>query len=372
MEIINLCIELSYLETTWYKSIILGIESSTKPRKETIVFINQDDIASLEEGSVLIVVASTDSFVKDTISICLEHNIRPLIVGSNPNTSFGKRMSFVSIDRESAMFTNVNNLFNNGYQHIALIGANPSVYTDVSHTNGYRLACSRHGMTQCEQDIYYNTESIDNTISKFLENIKSYDAVVCTNDFVASYLLAKLHSLNIKVPEDIAVTGAGNSEISQYTNPPLTTIDIPLKQAGQYAVELYRILSCNNNIDYLNASLEFKIIYRESTVIKNKSIDHNVNPANDSYIPVFDKDYEASMKPIWNIANAFSSLDETDRRIISLILADKSNVSIASSVYISDSALSYRLNKIYSCVGVNGKEELKTLFKEYFPNYKSQ
>lgn len=370
MEIINLCIESAYADTTWCKRILHGIDINYSSKKECIVYIDEDNIQSLKSNSVLMIVGFTDAFILKTISTCVTHKIRPLLVGSNPKTFYGPKTSCVIIDRENAMFNNVNNLLNNGYKHIAMIGVNPSVYTDVSHMDGYRLALMQHGITNYEKDIYYNTESIDNTIDNFLKDVNSYDAVVCTNDYVATYLLSKFNELNIKVPEEIAITGAGNIEMSQYTTPPLTTIDIPLESAGKQAITLYRILSKNHELNYLNATLENKIEYRQSTRMLSKINDDTHAIINDSYVSISNNDYEASMKPIWNIADAFSQFDDTDRKIISEIVANKSNAAIASSIFMSDSALSYRLNKMYSLAHVSGKDELKYLFKKYFNNYK--
>lgn len=370
MEIINLCIEKAYTDTTWFKRIYHGIESSANLKKESINYIDEKYVENLKPNSVLIVIGFTDAFIEKVISICLKNKIRPLLVGSNPKTFYGPKTSCVIIDRENAMLNNVSNLINNGYKHIAMMGVNPLVYTDVSHMDGYRLALMKHGITNCEKDIYYNTESIDNTINNFLKNVKSYDAVVCTNDYVATYLLAKLNELNIRVPQDLAITGAGNIEISQFTNPPLTTIEIPLESAGKQTIMLYRILAKDKELNFLSATLEYKILYRESTNIHKTIQDNEPTIFSDSYVTISNNDYEASMKPIWNIADAFSQFDTVDKKIITEVLANKSNTAIASSIYISDSALNYRLNKMYTLAHVSGKDELKQLFKTYFSNYK--
>jgi DNA-binding LacI/PurR family transcriptional regulator len=42
----------------------------------------------------------------------------------------------------------------------------------------------------------------------------------------------------LRIPDDIAVISVDNIEISQYTYPPLSTVDIPKKEMGEVAVQL--------------------------------------------------------------------------------------------------------------------------------------
>ena len=49
-----------------------------------------------------------------------------------------------------------------------------------------------------------------------------------------------------RIPEDISVHGFDNLELSAYSNPPLTTIDLPLREMGiQTAKTLLDILNQN-------------------------------------------------------------------------------------------------------------------------------
>ncbi|MEG1477788.1 MAG: substrate-binding domain-containing protein, partial [Oscillospiraceae bacterium] len=46
-----------------------------------------------------------------------------------------------------------------------------------------------------------------------------------------------LYSMHITVPQDVAVIGLSNIELSLYTSPPLTTLEIPARQIGIAAVD---------------------------------------------------------------------------------------------------------------------------------------
>jgi len=63
-------------------------------------------------------------------------------------------------------------------------------------------------------------------------------AIMCSNDVVAFLLLRFLHAEGIRVPEDIAVTGYGNSMPDYTAAVSLTTIDQPFFEVGREAARL--------------------------------------------------------------------------------------------------------------------------------------
>lgn len=62
-------------------------------------------------------------------------------------------------------------------------------------------------------------------------------AVVCVNDYMAMGVLRELRSHGLIVPTDVSVTGFDNIEFSEFTNPPLTTLNIPRASIGRMAVD---------------------------------------------------------------------------------------------------------------------------------------
>ncbi len=62
------------------------------------------------------------------------------------------------------------------------------------------------------------------------------DAIFCGNDEIARGVIEALRDIGVRVPEDVAVVGFDNWEvISKQTRPPLTTIDMQLKELGHQA-----------------------------------------------------------------------------------------------------------------------------------------
>jgi len=61
-------------------------------------------------------------------------------------------------------------------------------------------------------------------------------AIFAANDDLARHVLEAAKSLGIAVPRQLSVIGIDNDDPSGFTEPPLTTIDIPIQEVGRQAV----------------------------------------------------------------------------------------------------------------------------------------
>jgi diguanylate cyclase (GGDEF)-like protein len=64
------------------------------------------------------------------------------------------------------------------------------------------------------------------------------DALICGNDYMAYGASEVLETLGIRVPDDVALTGVDNDQGARFANPPLTTIEQPLDEMADRAVEV--------------------------------------------------------------------------------------------------------------------------------------
>lgn len=98
-----------------------------------------------------------------------------------------------------------------------------------------------------------------NSLSK--ENYPT--ALVCFNDLVAIGALQELSRRGLSVPKDIAVTGCDNIFFSQYTSPPLTTIDLKPEVIASDATEAI-ITSPDSTRQNLIQHYEAPLVIRKS------------------------------------------------------------------------------------------------------------
>lgn len=96
------------------------------------------------------------------------------------------------------------------------------------------------------------------------------DGVFAANDMVATGCLLELLARGKRIPEDIAVVGFNNDQITRVVKPNLTTIHYPGKDAGRKAMcELLRLLT-DEEYQCGKVMLSPELIIRESSLRKKK------------------------------------------------------------------------------------------------------
>lgn len=91
-------------------------------------------------------------------------------------------------------------------------------------------------------------------------------ATICHNDLVAVGAIAGARSLGLEVPRDLSVAGFDNALFSRYTNPPLTTVNIPTTKQGEIAAKMLIELIEAPSDPLYSVQLQTELIVRESTM----------------------------------------------------------------------------------------------------------
>ncbi len=88
-------------------------------------------------------------------------------------------------------------------------------------------------------------------------------AIVCVNDYMAIGVLREVRAQGLHVPGDISVTGFDNIELSEFTNPALTTLNIPRANIGRMAYEA--IVGGRDTAAVSEMLIEPELVVRDST-----------------------------------------------------------------------------------------------------------
>ena len=113
-------------------------------------------------------------------------------------------------------------------------------------------------------------DGADNT-KKLLSKPYKIDGIFSANDVAAIGSIKYLKSVNVKIPEDIAIVGFSNEPISSVIEPSLTTINQSGFEIGKTAANLLikqiknKMLEFNNETIILNSNL----IKRKSSIRDN-------------------------------------------------------------------------------------------------------
>jgi LacI family transcriptional regulator len=162
----------------------------------------------------------------------------PLVLIDRPIE--GVRASFVGVDNEAVGRLATTHLIERGCRKIAHLRG-PKIGLAEKRLKGYLASLKRNKLT-ARPDYIVDAGFQDFTgylaMKQLLTVSTMPDAVFCYNDPVAIGAMKALREADLKVPEDVAVVGAGNVHYSDALAVPLTTIDQKTREIGARAAEL--------------------------------------------------------------------------------------------------------------------------------------
>ena len=156
-------------------------------------------------------------------------------------------------------------LINENCRRIAYIGPTLEVRSST-RINGYINALKKNGKQVdnsliCQVDGFTCETGIQGVTALFEQN--DIDGLVCANDLIAAGALLALSKRGLRIPEDVKVTGIDNISISQYLNPPLTTVDLHGYEVGTECADML-IARIQNDVPLSRKLIGCDIVKRES------------------------------------------------------------------------------------------------------------
>ncbi|TMW70145.1 LacI family DNA-binding transcriptional regulator [Alteribacter natronophilus] len=156
-----------------------------------------------------------------------------------------------------------------GRNRIGFIGVYESDHAvGVLRKQGYLDALEAEGKTPEEGWIQkgdFTAESGYRAMKSIWESAdRKPDAVFAVTDRLAVGALEYLRAIGVKTPEETAVAGIGNSEISKYVTPSLSTVDYNNEEAGMRTAELLleRLNSSGENREKI--VMGYRLLIRDS------------------------------------------------------------------------------------------------------------
>ncbi|WP_440897701.1 LacI family DNA-binding transcriptional regulator [Amphibacillus sp. Q70] len=97
-----------------------------------------------------------------------------------------------------------------------------------------------------------------------IDNNNVPTAICCANDSIALHLYRVCKELDLKIPDDISITGFDNIEDSYLLTPTLTTIDVPKEELGRRAVRALLTRNELKNVPTEKIILSGEMLLRDS------------------------------------------------------------------------------------------------------------
>lgn len=171
-------------------------------------------------------------------------------------------LSSVSFDRKEAALTATRHLLGLGHRHLAYIGENDE------RISGFRQALIEAGWTDLSTlsiTFANDMKSGFEGASATLGSPHGFSALLAGSDEVAIGILRYLNAQNIAVPETLALVSIDNIEMAEFTNPPLSTINVQKANMGRQAVQLLINRNSNASEGALTILLPSSLVVRESS-----------------------------------------------------------------------------------------------------------
>lgn len=153
-----------------------------------------------------------------------------------------KQTPFPSIlaDNEGGSRAATNHLIeSHGHEKIALLRGPCDWASCEERAAGYLGAMKEAGLSPLVFEADDTTlETGQETTRRALESKSQVTAIVAVNDAMAIGAMRSARQLGCDIPDDLAVVGFDNIYWAAYTEPPLTTVNVPTIEVGRLAARL--------------------------------------------------------------------------------------------------------------------------------------
>lgn len=164
-------------------------------------------------------------------------------------------------------------LINTGFTKIAHLTNSNNLLISRERCEGFRAALQKHGIEFKSEYLKYCDhggmiqDEVKLAVTELMEQDDRPEAIFVASDRLTTNCLHILKTMNIKVPDDIAIAGFTNSDVAELFNPPLTVVRQPAFQMGQMATEmLIKTIESKRPVEeFITEELDTELIVRSSS-----------------------------------------------------------------------------------------------------------
>jgi LacI family transcriptional regulator len=156
-----------------------------------------------------------------------------------------------------------------GHRRVGIIGGPQEWLVTEARMTGYVAALADVGVLPAPELVRFVVEpNVDNgyrAAGELLDRPDRPTALVGFNDKIAIGALRAAGERRLRVPDDLSIVGFDDLELSQLTQPMLTTVRQPLAELGRMAVTLLSRLLKRHELDARHVELATDLVVRGST-----------------------------------------------------------------------------------------------------------
>jgi LacI family repressor for deo operon, udp, cdd, tsx, nupC, and nupG len=266
------------IETPLFLQALNVIEPIARSANHNILLCTTaHDLHDEAQAVSLLLEKQIDGLIFLSTSVYADHNflvhlppLSPPVVLINRAVAYREGVDQISFDNVQGMIEAVDHLVRLGHTRIAHLSGPITRHSSRQRLEGYRLGLEKHGLPYCEAyvrpaDYQMPQELWERSTLELLDVDPRPTAIIGANDVVAATAMRTVQQAGLRVPEDINVVGIDDQPFCTYLNPALTTLQLPVLEAGKLAIEmlLARIGGKRTATEHL--ILPCSLVEREST-----------------------------------------------------------------------------------------------------------
>jgi LacI family transcriptional regulator len=162
----------------------------------------------------------------------------PCVVINDPEENISAH--FVSGDHVMGGRLAAEHLYSQGHRKMAVFTGPLSSTDSQLRMRGFKAFLTEKGISLDPRFVFcgeFQEEKAAALAEDFFKKKPHVTALFCCNDGMAFGVLKKLEELGISCPDEISVVGYDGDKRGESSNPPLTTIDVPLYQMAKEAAK---------------------------------------------------------------------------------------------------------------------------------------
>ncbi|MBO0777457.1 MAG: LacI family DNA-binding transcriptional regulator [Ktedonobacteraceae bacterium] len=139
----------------------------------------------------------------------------------------GEHATYIKSDYMGGAGQAIEHLLRLGHRRIAFFPGDPFTVTGTERLLGHQQAMARAGLVvdpQLVRQTSWEAQDAYQAAMLLLSERRDFTAIVASSDMLATGVLRALRKHHIRVPEQMSVIGFDNIDLSQDTDPPLTTV----------------------------------------------------------------------------------------------------------------------------------------------------
>lgn len=155
-----------------------------------------------------------------------------------------------------------------GYRNIGYIGVTEKdTAVGTKRKRGFLNAMSENGLSVSEASVQTGSFYLENgytSTPKLLADNPNLDAIICATDTIALGAIKYLNQQKIRIPDEIAVAGFGDSKASSVLSPSLATVHFYYYECGTEGAKMLLEKIQNPQTPDKSMKLGFELIKNES------------------------------------------------------------------------------------------------------------